>query len=121
MLRNLAIRLVLWLCARFDIHLVDETRKRNGRDAIARGEHWQAFAVEDGGLFDMIAEQRRQAFEAYADTRPGDVAEREYLAMQDRCWRQIDARVKGIIQSGQIEADNRRKVAASISPIRKSV
>lgn len=121
MMRNLAIHLVLWLCRTFDISLIEETRQRNGRDAIARGEQWETFAREEGGLFDMIEQQRREAFEAYADCRPGDVAEKEYLAQQDRCWRQIEARVKGIIQSGQIEVDNQRKVSATISPIRKSV
>lgn len=121
MLRNLAIRLVLWLCARYEISLIDETRRHATADKIARAEEWKNFATEDGGLFDMIAEQRRAAFEAYSECRPGDVAEKEYLAQQDRCWRQIKSRVDGIIQTGQIEADNRRKIAATISPIRKSV
>ena len=121
LLRNLAISLVLWLCDRFDIALVNEARTRNGREAVARGEHWEAFAREEGGLYDMIEQQRRDAFEAYADCRPGDVREKEYLAMQDRCYRQIKARIDGIIQNGRIEADNERKRSATISPIRKSV
>ena len=120
-MRNLAIRLVLWLCARYDISLIDETRRHATADKIARADEWKNFAIEDGGLYDMIAEQRRAAFQAYADCRPGDIAEKDYLAQQDRCWRQIKSRVDSIIQSGEIEADNRRKVAATIAPFRKSV
>lgn len=121
MLRSAAIRLVLWLCRTFDIALVEQSRIAHGRDAISRGEQWEAFAREEGGLFDMIETARREAFEAYADCRPGDVNEKDYLAQQDRCWRQLEARVNGVIQSGVIEADNRRKVAATISPLRKAV
>ena len=58
-MRNLAIRLVLWLCRVFNIALVNEARAMNGMDAIARGQQWEAFAREEGGLFDMIDEQRR--------------------------------------------------------------
>ena len=103
-MRNLAIRLVLWLCARFDIVLIDEQRKFIGGDAVERGKRWEMFATEEGGLFDMIAKQRKDAFEAYADTRPDQVAEKEYLALQDRSLRQLKARVDSVIASGKIAA-----------------
>ena len=121
MLRKLAIRLVLWLCRVYDISLVNEARTHNGGGAIARGEQWEQFARESGGLFDMIEAQRREAFEAYSETRPDQVHEKNYLAMQDRCWRQIKARVNSVIQNGRVEADKQRRQTASISPIRKSV
>ena len=120
-MRNLAIRLVLWLCRVFDIALVDEARTINGMDAIARGQQWEAFAREEGGLFDMIDEQRRAAFEAYADCRPGDHAEKEYLAMQDRCLRQLKARIGSVIQAGVIEADSKRKAGIAVGTFNKSV
>ena len=120
-MRSIAVRLVAWLCHRYSISFIDETRRSNGQDAVAIGETWHTFAVEKNGLYDMIDSQRRQAFEAYADTKPGDHAQKEYLAMQDRCWRQIKARVDAIIQNGRIEADRKRQNAAMQNPIRKSV
>lgn len=119
-MRNLAIRLVLLLCARFEISIIDETRRDMGNDAIDRARRWEAFSVERGGLYDLIERQRLEAFQAYADCRPDDTAEKEYLAQQDRCWRQIKARVDGVIQNGRIEAAKSQPQAVSISPIRKS-
>ena len=66
-------------------------------------------------------EQRRAAFEAYADCRPGDHAEREYLAMQDRCLRQLKARIGSVIQAGVIEADSKRKAGIAVGTFNKSV
>jgi hypothetical protein len=108
-MRNLAIRLVLWLSARFEIVLIDEQRKFIGGDAVERGKRWEMFATEQGGLFDMIDKQRREAFEAFADTRPDQIAEKEYLAMQDRALRQLRARVDSIIASGKIAAKQSEK------------
>ena len=120
-MRNLVIRLVLWLCRVFDIALVNEARTMNGMDAVARGQQWEALAREEGGLFDMIEGMRRAAFEAYADCRPGDHAEKEYLAMQDRCLRQLKARIGAVIQAGVIEADSKRKAGAVVGTFKKSV
>lgn len=106
-MRNLAIRLVLWLCARFDIVLIDEQRKHIGGDAVERGKRWEMFATEVGGLFDMVEAQRRDTFEAFAETRPDQMEEKQYLAMQDRALRQLKARVQNVIASGKIEAKQR--------------
>lgn len=105
-MRNLAIRLVMWLCARFDIVPLDEARKHMGPDKVARSQRWESFYLEEGGLADMITAARRDAFEAYAECRPSDHAEKEYLANSDRCWRQIEQRVRSVIESGKIEARN---------------
>jgi hypothetical protein len=120
-MRNLAIRLVLWLCARFDIVLIDEARRFAPPDAIARGQRWEAFYAEEGGIADMITQARREAFEAYSDCRPADVSEREYLAMSDRCWRQLDRRVRSVIETGQITAKQNAYKGAVIGMPRKSV
>ena len=114
-MRDLAIRLVLWLCNRFDIALIDERRSEQMPDAIARAERWEAFAKESGGLYDMIEKQRREAFQAYADTAPDDVATKEHLAMQDRALRQLQARVASIVATGKIEANRKRQNAANVS------
>lgn len=121
-MRNLATRFVLWLCARFNIAVLDEQRIGMGSDAIARSQRWEMFYREEGGLADMIALARREAFEAYAECRPGDVAEKDYLAQTDRCWRQIETRVRGVIASGQLELKRAEQIEAMNRPRpRKSV
>lgn len=105
-MRNLAVRLVLWLCRRFDINPLDEARRFVSPDAVTRGQRWEGFYHEQGGLADMIQSARREAFEAYAECRPDNVAEKEYLAASDRCWRQIDRRIRSVIETGKIAAKN---------------
>lgn len=117
-MRRLAVRLILWLSKRFDIVLINEQRIAMGGDQVARSQRWEAFAKEEGGLFDMIRAQREMAFEAYADTPPDDVATKEHLAMQDRALRQIEARVKSVIATGQIKAQQQRQEAVNQSPLR---
>lgn len=121
-MRSLVIRLVLWLCGRFGIAVLDEQRLGMGTDAVARSQRWEAFYREEGGLADMIALARREAFEAYSDCRPGDVAEKDYLAATDRCWRQIEARVRNVIAAGQLELKRAEQLEAMNLPRpRKSV
>jgi hypothetical protein len=119
-MRNLAIRLVLWLCARFDIVPLDETRRFVTPDAVARGQRWEAFYSEEGGLADMVAQARREAFEAYAECRPDAVSEKEYLAASDRCWRQLDARVRNVIATGKLAAKEAEHRGAAMGMPRKS-
>lgn len=109
-MRNLAIRLVLWLCARFDIVLVGETRTKNGADAVERGQRWERFANEEGGLFDMIDQLRREAFEAAAETPPEETDKLAYWAMCDRNLRKVRQSVMAVIQNGRIEADRIKRV-----------
>lgn len=118
-MRNLAIRLVLWLCRVFDISALDEARRFASPDAIARGQRWEAFYHEEGGLADMIAQARREAFEAFAECRPSDVAEKDYLAASDRCWRQLDRRIRSVIETGKLEARKAQVVSGGMP--RKSV
>lgn len=120
LLRKIAVALVVWLCRRFEITLLDETRIPNGVDAVARGQRWQAFANEDGGLYDMIEVQRKSAFEAYSETRPDQEDERVYLALSDRCWRQLKARVDSVIQTGILEQNAAGKKSEHVE-LRKSV
>lgn len=120
-MRSLAIRLVLWLCRVFDISLLDEARRFASPDAIARGQRWEAFYSEEGGIADMIRQARKEAFEAYAECRPSDVAEKEYLAGIDRCWRQIDRRVQSVIETGKLAAKQAEFKGAVVGMPRKSV
>ncbi len=116
-------RILLWLCKRFNVHTIDYTRKDNGNDAIIRGQRWEEFAREEGGLFDMIDEARREAFEAYADTHPNETKVKDHLARQDRCWRQLQGRVEHVITTGHIKAASQGELdrLGNVKPIRKSV
>ena len=118
-MRNVAIRIVMWLCRRFDIVPLDEARRFVSPDAIIRGQRWESFYHEEGGLADMILQARREAFEAYSECRPDNVAEKEYLAASDRCWRQIDRRIRTVIETGKLEA--KKAEVKSVGMPRKSV
>lgn len=117
-MRALVTRLVLWLCARYDIVPLDEQRTNMGGDEVARSQRWEAFAREEGGLFDMIEKQRREAFMAYADTPPDQQATKDHLAMQDRALRQVRTRVESVIATGKIKAQNEQQRAATPGSLR---
>lgn len=121
MFRKLAIRLVMWLCARYSIIPLDEARKFMGADKVARSQRWESFYLEENGLADMIDAARRGAFEAYSECRPSDHAEKEYLANSDRCWRHIDQRIRSVIETGKIEARNNMDRERLAKPRLKSV
>ena len=122
MLRNLTVRLILWLSARYGIVLLDEQRRNASPDAVERAMRWEAFFLERGGIGDMIAAARMEAFEAFAECRPDDIANKTDLANSDRCWRQIEQRIRSVIESGKIEASQREMLlkADSGNP-RKSI
>jgi hypothetical protein len=118
-MRNLAIRLVLWLCARFDINPLDEARRFVSPDAVARGQRWEAFYYEQGGIADMIQTLRREAFEAAAELDPAETDKIYYWATADRNLRKLDQRVRGVINNGKIAAKNGEVQSAGMA--RKSV
>jgi hypothetical protein len=120
MMRSFVIRLVLWLCARFNITLLDEQRIGMGEDVLLRSQRWETFYREAGGLADMIAELRREAFEAAQEIDPRDTDKIYYWAMCDRNLRKLDQRVRGVISAGEVE--RKRREAMQSNPIkRKSV
>lgn len=100
-MRNLAIRLVLWLCARFNIVPLDETRTTAGADAVERGMRWEMFYREQGGLADMIAALRREAFEAAQEAAANDDTTRHAWMLQDRAYRALEQRVVNVIATGK--------------------
>ena len=118
-MRNLAIRLVLWLCCRFGIVMLDEARRFVSPDAVARGQRWEAFYTEEGGLADMIAALRKEAFEAAAELDPSDTDKIYYWATADRNLRRLEQKVRGVIVSGQIAAKQAAHV--DVAPLRKSI
>jgi hypothetical protein len=119
-MRNLAIRLVLWLCARFNITVLDEQRVMMGADVIERSQRWETFYREQGGLADMLAAIRLEAFEAAQEIDPRDTDKIYYWAMADRNVRKLEHRIRGVITAGDVEA-KRREAMQPVPLRRKSV
>lgn len=109
-MRNLAIRFVLWAVRRFNICVLSEARRRSSADAVERGARWQAFYEEEGGLADMLAALRREAFEAAAELDPSETEKVYYTMMADRNLRKLDQRIQQVIVTGKTEAENRRNL-----------
>ncbi|WP_230280259.1 hypothetical protein [Croceicoccus sp. Ery15] len=99
-------RLILWLCHRFDVWPMDETRIPMESDAKARSIRWEQFAREEGGLFDMIEALRRETFELASEIPPHEVEKLQYAAMSDRNLRRLKQRIQGVIAAGKIEERN---------------
>lgn len=83
-------------------------RVNNGTDAVARGQRWEAFATEEGGLYDMIANLRRGYFEKVGQLQPGDTKSLQALASADRIAREIERQVQTVIETGRIRANDRQ-------------
>lgn len=107
-MRNLLVRFTLWLARVLDINLIDRTRILNGADAVARGSRWETFYREQGGLADMLADIRREAFETASEIDPRDHKLIAYWAMADRNARKLIQRIESVIHSGKIEAERIR-------------
>lgn len=121
-MRNLAIRIVLFLCSRFDIMPLDETRIPMGDEPKARSERWQAFAKEQGGLFDMLDGVRASYLAAMGKVAPGDAKTLEALAIGAHVAEKLRAEVRSVIASGEIAQRTEDAIAKqSARPIRKSI
>jgi hypothetical protein len=92
-------------------------RVQNGADAVARGQRWEAFATEEGGIYDMISALRRDYFEKVGQLSPGDVESLRALGMADRIAREIERKVQTVIETGRLRAKDRAH-AEKISNIR---
>ena len=91
---------------------IDQTRLIGGSDAVERGQRWEQFYREQGGLLDMLDGLRREAFEAAAELDPKDTDKIYYWATADRNIRRLQARVEAVVMSGRVEADRRNAIAA---------
>lgn len=79
-------------------------RVNNGAEAIARGQRWEAFYAEEGGLSDMLTNLRRGYFEKVGNTKPGDTQTLLVLGLADKIVREVEREVQGVIETGKIRA-----------------
>jgi hypothetical protein len=111
-------KLLDWIAAKLGYVTRDYPRINNGADAMARGERWEAFYREEGGLADMILSLRRDYFEKVGSLKPGDMEALQSLGMADRIAREIDAKVREVIDTGKIARSNAEH-ANKIASIRR--
>lgn len=109
-MRNLLTRLVLWAVRRLSIDVIPAERLLGGTDAVERGARWEAFYREEGGLADMLAAIRREAFEAAAELDPKDTDKIYYWAMADRNVRKLEQRIQQVVIAGKTEAERRLQI-----------
>jgi hypothetical protein len=110
MMRDLAIRLTLWLVNRLNINVVDQARLHGGADAVQRGQRWEAFMREEGGLSDMLAKCRRSYFEAASGIGHRDDAKLYEFVVADRVARELEREVLQIVVTGKSELERRNMV-----------
>lgn len=79
-------------------------RVNNGTDAIARGQRWEAFYAEEGGISDMLTSLRRGYFEKVGNTKPGDTQTLLVLGLADKIVREVEREVQVVIETGKIRA-----------------
>lgn len=121
-MRKLITRLILFLCHRFSIWPVDETRHDMGDEAQIRAQRWEAFAREKGGLFDMLDGVRSEYLAAMGNTPPGEHARIEALAIGAATAEKLRAEVRNIIATGELAAENDDSVEKFATlPSRKSI
>lgn len=99
-MRKLLDRIAAWL----GYTRREYPRVNNGTEAVARGQRWEVFYGEEGGLGDMIANLRRSYFEKVGSLKPGDTESLMALGMADRIAREIEREVLTIIETGKLRA-----------------
>jgi hypothetical protein len=110
-IRALAIRLTLWLVRRLDINVIDQERLHGGTDAVQRGQRWEMFLREEGGLADMLAKLRRGYFEAASAIGHRDDKRLYEFVVADRIARELEREVVQIVVTGKAEFERREAAA----------
>lgn len=104
-MRSLAVHIVLWLCRAFDINPVEHQRLAGGQDAIDRGNRWESFYREEGGLADMIGKVRQAYFTAASEIGARDEGKLYEFVVADRMARELEREVLHIIATGKSKAE----------------
>ena len=114
-------RLVLWLCSRFDINIIEERRLDAGQDAVERGARWEQFAREEGGLYDMLEVIEKDIFLATQELRPTQTEELYAAALAARSVRQLRGQVEMVVAAGELEKQKIKARESTPAPRLKSV
>lgn len=90
-------------------------------DRLHRATRWKQFAEEDGGLFDMIDNQRRALFEKAGALPLKDTDSLMKLSIADKLLANLKEAVSALAAGAEIEAANRAAVekVAALSPQRR--
>jgi hypothetical protein len=102
-------RLAMWLCRQAGIpatESIEQTRLHSGGDAVERGQRWEAFYREKGGLADMLAALRQEAFEAATEAGVRDDQTRLAWMLQDRAYRRLALAVENVVITGKTTVAN---------------
>jgi hypothetical protein len=91
-------RFALWLLRKFS---PEKSSLFMGGDPVERATRWEQFYREEGGLADMIAALRKEAFEAAQEAGAKDDQTRLAWMLQDRAYRALDNRICGVIATGK--------------------
>lgn len=86
-------------------------RLKGGTDAVERGQRWEAFYREQGGLADMLESLRREAFEAAAEAGVRDDQTRLAWLLQDRAYRRLQNKIEAVVISGKAAIARQEQVA----------
>lgn len=106
-------RFAAWLAGYAGVSpTVATERLKGGNDAVDRGQRWEQFYREEGGLRDMLDKLRLEAFEAAAELDPKDTDKIYYWATADRNIRRLQSRVEAVVMSGRVEAERRNAITA---------
>ena len=107
------------LLARFGYYKPEYPRVHNGSNAIVRGQRWEGFYGEEGGLRDMIVKLRQAYFAKVGELKAGQLEELQLLATADRLARELDAAVRDVIASGTIEQKRLDQIARQVATVRR--
>jgi hypothetical protein len=106
-------RLALWLADYAGIRPeIAAERLKGGADAVERGQRWETFYREEGGLADMLEGLRREAFEAAQEAGAKDDQTRLAWMLQDRAYRRLQGRIENVVVTGKVELERRKTVDA---------
>lgn len=106
-MKRLAALLIRWLCNRSGLSPIDAFRMPASTDLVERGQRWESFYREQGGIADMLKAIRVEAFEAAGECRVDDTASIHAWAIQDRNIRKLQARIEGVVTAGKLEQQRR--------------
>lgn len=105
-------RFAAWLAGYAGVSpTVATERLKGGNDAVDRGQRWEQFYREEGGLRDMLDKLRLEAFEAAAELDPNDTDKIYYWATADRNLRRLQQKVEAVVITGKTETAAREQLA----------